>query len=343
MKAAVFRGLGRPLAIETLPDPEPGPGELVLRVEACGICGSDLHATEEGAFLQAPGTVLGHEFAGEVVASGDPAWRPGDRVTAVPVNACDACRPLGECRDRLGILCPRNRITGLHLTVPGAYAEFVKVGARQAVRLPEAVSFEEGAMVEPLAVGLHAADRAGIRLGDRVLVIGAGPIGLSVTAFGRLAGAGALVVSERAPARREAALAFGATRVVDPGAEDLAAAFAAAAGGPPDVVFDCVGVPGMLRACIDLARPRGSVVVVGVCMKDDTLLPLLAILKELRVQFILGYEQADFARVLGFLGQGRIPARRMLTDEVGLAALPAAFEALRRPSTQIKVMIRPGR
>lgn len=342
MKAAVFRGLGQPLAIAEVPDPVPGPGELVLKVKACGICGSDLHATDAGAFLQAPGTILGHEFAGEVVASGDPAWRVGERATAVPVNACEACRPSGECRDGLGILCPANRITGLHLSVPGAYAEYVKVGAKQAVRLPDSVSWEEGAMVEPLAVGLHAVERAELGIGDRVLVIGAGPIGLSVAGFARARGAGAVVVSEKAPARRAAAADFGATATIDPASEEVAGAFAAAAGGPPDIVFDCVGVPGLIATAIGLVRPRGTIVVVGVCMKDDSFLPLMGILKEVRLQFILGYVQADFAKVLAFLGQGRIPAKRMLTDTVGFNALPAAFEALRSPSGQIKVMIRPG-
>lgn len=339
MKAAVFRGLGQPLSIETLADPVPGPGEVVLKVAACGICGSDLHATEEGAFLQAPGTVLGHEFAGEIATSNAPGWAVGTRATAVPVNPCGECE---MCRQGRGILCPKNLITGLALDAPGAYAEYVKLPARHLVALPDAVSFEEGAMVEPLAVGLHAVDESGLSIGDRVLVIGAGPIGLSVTAFARAAGAGRVVVSERTGARRDAARDFGATDVIDPGAGPVAEAFADAAGGPPDIIFDCVGVPGLMRHCIDLSRPRGTVVVVGVCMKEDAFVPLMAILKELRVQYVLGYTGRDFGRVLDFLAQGRIDARRMLTDRVGLDELPAAFEALRRPDAQIKVMIAPG-
>lgn len=343
MKAAVFEGLGKPLAIVEMPEPALAPGEVLIKVENCGICGSDLHATEDGVFLQAEGTVLGHEFAGTVVASADAAVPEGLRATAVPVNACDRCRDLGTCKDGLGILCPNNRITGLALDVPGAYAEFVKVGARQVVALPEGVSFQQGAMVEPLAVGMHAVEKAQIPLGGRVLVIGAGPIGLSVTSFARLAGAGQIVVSERAEARRQAANGFGATHVINPGAvEDLGAAFAGAAGGPPDVIFDCVGVPGMIQSCIDLSRPRGTVVVVGVCMKPDEVIPITAILKELRLQFVLGYVESDFARVLDLLGQGRIAADGMVTDRVTMKELPDAFEALRHPDRQIKVMIRPG-
>ncbi|MFM2280579.1 MAG: hypothetical protein RLZZ444_2810 [Pseudomonadota bacterium] len=343
MKAAIFKGLGQKLAIETVSDPVPGPGEVVIRVAACGVCGSDLHATDAGAFLQEAGTVLGHEFSGEVTASGDPAVAVGQRVTAVPVNACDECRELGTCKDNLGILCPNNRITGLAKSVPGAYAQFIKVGARQVVPLPDGVSFEEGAMVEPLAVGLHAVKKSDMAIGARVLIIGAGPIGLAVTAFSQLRGAATVVVSERAPARRDAARSFGASAVIDPTAvEDVGAEFARIAGGPPDIVFDCVGVPGMIQSCINLAATRGTIVVVGVCMKDDTMLPLSAIFKELKVQFILGYVEEDFATVLEFLQAGKINANAMVTDRVNFETLPDAFEGLRQPGNQIKMMIMPN-
>lgn len=340
MKAAVFRGLGEGLAVAEMAEPVPGPGEVVLRVEACGVCGSDLHATDAGVFLQEAGTVLGHEFAGQVVSSADPGIAAGARVTVVPVNPCGDCR---DCREGYTMLCAQNRITGLAgQAVPGAYAQFVKVPARHVVPLPDGVSYEEGAMVEPLAVGLHAVDKAGIRVGDRVLVIGAGPIGLSVTSFARIAGAGAVVVSERAPARLKAAAEFGATAVIDAGATaDLAAAFAEAAGGPPDVIFDCVGVPGMIQTCIGLSRARGTIVVVGVCMKEDAQIPLTAILKELKIQYILGYQEQDFARVLAFLQAGRVRPAPMVTDRVNLDQLPAAFEGLRQPGNQIKLMILP--
>lgn len=345
MKAAVFRGLGRKLEIEDMAQPVPGAGEVVIKVAACGVCGSDLHATDAGVFLQEDGTVLGHEFSGEVVASGDPAVPVGLRATAVPVNACadEACQALGRCKNDLGILCPQNRITGLAKSVPGAYAQFIKVGARQVVALPDGVSWEEGAMVEPLAVGLHAVTKSEMPLGARVLIIGAGPIGLSVTAFAALRGAASVVVSERAPARREAATAFGATAVVDPTKhEDLGAEFARLAGGPPDVIFDCVGVPGIVQSCINLSRARGTVVVVGVCMKEDTFIPITAILKELRMQFVLGYVDSDFATVLDFLQAGKIPAAAMVTDRVTLGQLHEAFEGLRQPGSQIKMMILPN-
>ncbi|MCA3435814.1 MAG: zinc-binding dehydrogenase [Rhodobacter sp.] len=344
MKAAVFMGLGHKLAIQDMARPEPGPGQVVIEVAACGVCGSDLHATDAGVFLQENGTVLGHEFSGTVVASGDAAVPVGLRATAVPVNACTdpACQALGTCKYDLGILCPQNRITGLAKSVPGAYAQFVKVGARQVVALPDGVTWEEGAMVEPLAVGLHAVTKSDMEIGARVLIIGAGPIGLSVAAFAALRGAGAVVVSERAPARRAAASAFGATAVVDPTkVDDLGDEFARLAGGPPDVIFDCVGAPGIIQTCVNLSRARGTIVVVGVCMKEDTLIPISAILKEVKLQFILGYVDADFAKVLAVLQAGKINAAAMVTDRVALSDLPDAFEGLRQPGSQIKMMILP--
>lgn len=344
MKAAVFRGLGNPLAIETVVDPEIRDGEVLLKVAYCGICGSDLHATAEGVFVVPDGTVLGHEFSGEVVRSADLAWTKGDRLTSVPVNACadETCKRLGACKNDLGILCPNNRITGLAVDVPGAYAEYVKVGARQALRLPDGVSYQEGALVEPLAVGLHAVRKAKLGVGARILIIGAGPIGLSVAAFARLAGAREVVVSEMNATRREKSMAMGATAVIDPASENTAEAFARIAGCPPDAIFECVGVRGLIQQCIDLSRPRGLLVVVGVCMMEDAVVPISAILKELNIQFVLGYVSEDFEIVLDAIAKKTINAMPMVSDIVGFDELPAAFEALRRPKGQIKVLIRPG-
>lgn len=344
MKAAVFRGLGQPLSIETLDRPQIGDGEVLLKVAYCGICGSDLHATAEGVFVVPDGTVLGHEFSGEVIETGDAAWSKGDRLTAVPVNACadETCQALGKCKNDLGILCPNNRITGLAGDVPGAYAEYVKVGARQALKLPDGVSYEEGALVEPLSVGLHAVRKAKLEVGARVLILGAGPIGLSVAAFARLAGARDVVVSEFNATRRDKAKAMGATAVIDPAAENVGETFAGIAGAPPDVIFECVGVKGLIQQCIDLSRPRGKIVVVGVLMMEDAIVPISAILKEIDIQFVLGYIDEEFEIVLDALAKKTVNATPMISDIVGLDQLPATFEALRRPKSQIKVLIRPG-
>lgn len=344
MKAAVFHELGKPLAIQEVPTPKAGAGELVLRVHYCGICGSDLHATRPGVFLVPDGTILGHEFAGEIVESGSPGWKVGEMVTAVPNNACADCRSLGlgECKDHLGILCAGNSITGFSPEVPGAYAEYVKCSAKEALRLPSQVRSREGATVEPLAVGMHAVNKGGVDLTSRVLILGAGPIGLAVTIFARLAGARNVVVSEYAKSRREAAGALGATAVINPAAEDVAEAFARHAGGPPDIIFECIGVPGLIQQCIDLSRPFGKVVVVGVCMVEDKFVPLSGTFKEVNIQFVLGYGRPDWRLVLDLLDSGRIDPKPMITDIVTLAQLPDAFEELRQPSTQMKILVQPN-
>ncbi|MDQ2803476.1 MAG: zinc-binding dehydrogenase [Pseudomonadota bacterium] len=342
MRAATFKGVGIPLAVEDRPDPTPDDGELVLRIAYCGICGSDLHATQPGAFRIPEGTVLGHEFSGEIVHSKAADWHPGDRIAVVPIWECDECAHRGRCKDGLGVLCPKSRFIGLALDVPGAYAQRTKIRAAHALRLPDGVSLRDGALLEPLAVGAHAVERAGSLEGARVLVIGAGPIGLAVMISAKLAGAAAVVVTELNEGRRERARRLGATAVIDPSAGPVGEAFAAIADNGPDVIFECVGVPGVLQQAIDLSGPRGRLVVVGVCMVNDTILPLACILKELQVGFVLGYTPADFERVLRAIEAGRISADALISAEIGLDELPDAFEALRTPTTQCKVLVRPN-
>src|ERR1700678_1412035 len=278
MKAAVFHELGRPLAIEDVAKPQAGPGEIVPEVHYCGVCGSDLHSTHPGVFVVPDGTILGHEFAGEIVESGAPGWKVGEMATALPNNACEECRSLGlgECKDNLGIMCPKNTLTGFHPSAQGAYAEFVKFSVKEALRLPTPVKSREGAAVEPLAVGLHAVNRGKVTVGERVLILGGGPIGLATAVFSKLAGARDVIVSEYAPARREAAGALGATAVIDPGKENVGEAFAKRAGAPPDIIFECVGAPGMIQSCVDLTRPGRGIVLAGVCMVEDEMVPISA-------------------------------------------------------------------
>jgi len=339
MKAAVFHGLGQALTIEERPEPKPGPTELLLRVKSCGICGSDLHMADLPPGVPA-GTVMGHEFAGEVVEVGSDAkalWKPGDRVCALPALGCGTCK---ACLTGDVILCQSLRGTGLG-QVPGAYAEYVLAGAAETLRLPAGVTFQEGALVEPLSVGLHAVNAAKLSAGERVMVIGAGPIGLAVTAWARFFGARTVIVNERAPGRLALAQKFGATAVTDVGKEDPVTAFTRDAGGPPDVVFECVGAPGLLQQCIGMVRPRGRVVVVGVCMQPDTIFPVMAVVKEIELRFVVAYRRQDFELTVEMLDRGRIPGREMVTDVVSLAAFPTAFEALKRPTSQCKVMLEP--
>lgn len=339
MRAAVLRELAKPLSIDEVPDPEPGPGDLVLRVKSSGVCGSDLHASALPPGLPA-GTVMGHEFSGEVVAVGSAArsdWKVGDRACALPFIGCGRC---AACLGGDGTQCASIQTTGLG-QLPGAYAEYVRVGSSESLRLPASVTFQQGALVEPLAVGLHALRRARLSPGENVLVIGAGPIGLAVSLWARFFGARHVVMSEKAPGRLALAERFGATASVDASRENVAGAFHKEAGAPPDVIFECVGVPGLLQQCIMMAPARSRITIVGVCMQPDTILPVMAVIKELDLQFVIAYCKGDFQFILDMLDAERIAVDSMVTDVVGFEDFSQAFEALKQPTSQCKVMLEP--
>jgi (R,R)-butanediol dehydrogenase/meso-butanediol dehydrogenase/diacetyl reductase len=307
----------------------------VLRVLACGICGSDLHVHQHK--LLPPGAIMGHEFCGEVVESAG-GLRAGERVCAIPNLSCGTCE---RCRSGLGAYCATQLPIGLGLP-NGAFAEYVAIAGHEAVRVPAGVSSELAALVEPLAVGLHAANASRMRRGERCLVVGAGPIGLAIALWARHFGAREVIVSERAPGRRALAERLGATRVVDPLREDLAAELERAAPGGPDVVFEAVGAPGLIDECVARVRFRGRVVVAGVCIGADSITPLSGILKETQLQYVLAYEKDDFNYTLDMLAQERIDPHALITDRIGLAGVPAAFEALATPQGQGKVLACPG-
>jgi (R,R)-butanediol dehydrogenase/meso-butanediol dehydrogenase/diacetyl reductase len=330
MRALVVAGPRR-LAVETVPDPKPAPGEAVVRVAACGICGSDLHVHQLG-YLPA-GSIMGHEFCGEVVeAAGGLAT--GERVCVLPALSCGRCE---RCRTGLGMYCAQQRALGLG-DAAGAFAEYVAISPHHAVRLPQGIDDEHGALVEPLAVALHAVNVARLAAGERCVVVGAGPIGLALVLWARLAGAREVIVSERSPGRRALAERIGATRVVDPTDGALADAV-----GPEgaDVVFEAVGAPGLVQEAIHQARFRGRVVVVGVCIGPDQFQPATAVLKELELRFTLAYERADFVRTVEAIERGELRPGALVTARVGLDGAPAAFEALGRPDADCKVLVRP--
>jgi 2-desacetyl-2-hydroxyethyl bacteriochlorophyllide A dehydrogenase len=339
MRAAVFQEMSKPLSVEVLDDPVPGPLEIILKVRNCGVCGSDLHMTEPGTIMPLPsGSVMGHEFAGEVVEVGRDArhlWKPGERVAGFPVICCGERTPCISLS--LSSTCPKLLPVGLGRS-HGAYAEYVKIGAASGYRLPANVNFREGAMVEPLAVGLHAVDMAKLERGATVLVIGAGPVGLAVMLWAKFLGARHVIVSEKAELRRAMAARFGATDAVDP-EQPLLSQVQTIAGKGPDVIFECVGAPGLLMNAMMEAPGGGRIVVAGVCQKPDTIMPLMGIVKELQIQFVLGYRPADFDYVIAMIASDRIDVEHMITDVVSLDGLPDAFEALRKPSHQCKVML----
>lgn len=342
MRAACFQEPGRPLVIRDVADPTPGPGEVVIAVKGCGICGSDLHVTELGGAVPA-GAVMGHEFAGEIVAVGreargpDGPWREGDRVCTMPGISCGACV---RCVSGDVMGCAQLRMTGFG-DVGGGYAEYALGGARVTFRLPDSVSSADGALVEPLAVGLHAVDKAGLQTGEDVLIVGAGPVGLACAIWAKLLGAREVVVSDFATRRREMALAYGATAAIDPAKEELGPAYRKITGRAPTLAFECVGRPDVVHG-ISLVADRGArILSAGICMARDHFMPLVCAMKELSIQFCAYYTHQNYQLTVDMLAAERIDPLPMVTDRIGLDALPAAFEALRKPSTECKVLVEP--
>ena len=206
------------------------------------------------------------------------------------------------------------------------------------MKLPDAIDDLNGALVEPLAVGLHSVKMAGSVSEKNILVIGAGPIGLACAIWCRFFGARTIVISEMSPARLEMARKFGFSDFVDP-EDDISAKFSSIADAEPDIQFECVGAVGMIQQCIERAPKRGLIMGIGVCDNPDTIVPLLAFIKEVRIQWAVGYDNEDFELTIDMMVAGRIDASPMVTDIVALDDVPDIFEKLRTPTNQCKVII----
>ena len=333
MKAAVYRAAGEPLVLEDFADPEPGPGDLVVKIHRCGICGTDLGLTSGDAFDFPPGTIPGHEYSGEVVEVGADVsdTRKGDRVTALPSLGCGQCE---ACRRGVFPLCPSTS------GVMGGFGEYVRVPAQVAIRLPGALSLADGAMVEPLAVGLHGVRLAQLQPGDRVLVLGGGTVALCAAYWARRLGAGRVAAISRSQRRESLLLEMGAHAFVQSG-EDEHARVAEALGGPPDVVFECVGVAGLLGKGIEHVRPFGQVVSLGFCTAPDPILPALAGMKAVSLQFPVGYTLEEFRYIVDVMDAGHADPKHMITSVISLDELPGVFEDLRGPNQETKVHVAP--
>jgi (R,R)-butanediol dehydrogenase/meso-butanediol dehydrogenase/diacetyl reductase len=223
--------------------------------------------------------------------------------------------------------------------LPGAYAEFVACSQASLLKLPDRLTSRQGALVEPLSVGLHGVNRSRVKPGTPCVVMGAGPVGLATMLWCKAKGAQAVVVSELAPGRSDLAYKLGATAVVNPQKESPAAKVMEVAGREPELVFECIGVKSTLQAAIEMVAPRGRVCVLGVCMEPDQIMPLACVLKEVSIDFALGYTREQFQETIAALSSGKINAKPMVTDVIGVERVPEMFEALRRPTTQAKVIV----
>lgn len=378
MRAVVLTG--GDLAVQEVADPTPGRGQVVLDVLRSGICGSDLHARTHGDELadlmaemgyddfmrSSTPVVMGHEFVGEVAERGRGAakeLRPGTPVVSFPL-----VRAAGSVH-----------LTGLSPLAPGGYAEQVLVEGSMSFVVPNGLAPEVAALTEPMAVGHHAVNRSEISRKDVAVVLGCGPVGLAIICLLKARGVRHVIASDFSPGRRALATACGADVVVDPALGspydfseqhghltrapqllELAvssmdrlrrlpgwshvyrAADALGAADPKrPVIFECVGVPGMLDGILAAAPLASRVVVVGVCMGADRIRPTFGINKEIDLRFVLGYTPLEFRDTLHLLADGKVDPSALVTGTVGLAGVAAAFDALADPEVHAKVLIDP--
>ena len=348
MRAAVVRN--RKIVVDTLPDPTPGAGEVLVRTLACGICGSDLHALKhadqmieaarESTFDGGMGDafamdlnrdmVMGHEFCAEVIGYGPDTQgmaEPGERVVCMPILIRDG--------KFMGV--------GYSNDVPGGYGELMVLSAPLTLPVPNGLATEHAALTEPMAVGLHAVEKSRLERHETPIVVGCGPVGLAVIAACKLRGANPIIAADFSPVRRAMATAMGAHVVVDAKQQSAVQAWRDTPGGGPAVLFECVGVPGMLRQLMREAPGGARIVVAGVCMQDDQIRPMVGINKELNIQFVLGYTPDEFAQTLRSIAEGQIEVAPMITGKTGVDGVAQAFEELGTPAAHAKILVEPWR
>ena len=356
MRAAIMRN--KKLVVDEIPIPAPGPGEVLVKTLECGICGSDLHTLKFGEKLVegarrsggpfvmdlARDIVMGHEFCAEVVNYGPDSqklYKPGTRVCSMPV----LIRSTGV------------ETVGYSNENPGGYGEYMRLTEGLLLEVPNGLSSEHAALTEPMAVGYHAVEKARMDKRDAPLVIGCGPVGLAVIAALKLKGAAPIVAADFSLRRRELALQMGADVVIDPkekspylGWQEMAAnANAPKPAAPwmtgpalrPALIFECVGVPGVIEQIMQNAPRDARIVVAGVCMERDHIEPMFGINKELDVQFVLGYSGEEFTRTLHNIAEGTIPVAPLITGKVGVEGVAQAFEDLGSPERHAKIMVEP--
>lgn len=337
MQALVLRGTS--LTVEEWPRPTAGPGEVLVRVLAAGICGSDVHAASHlEAMMEETGptswyakadltrgVVMGHEFVAEVVEVGPDVseWSPGDRVVRAPAR--ETTRPV-----------PPRLASAYSSELNGAFAGHMVLWEPALLSVPGNISVEVAATTEPCAVARHASHEAAVGVHERVLIMGAGPIGLMTLLWLKHDGVELVAVSDPVAPRRELASRLGADLVLDPSAAGFASALeaglpqsgSAAAGAGPDVVFDCAGIPGIIRQAMEAVKRRGRVIVVGVCMDEDRFMPVIGINKELTIKFVVAYTRAEFEETLAAFSSGAIDTSSLVTRTVDLGELPAQFDRM---------------
>ncbi|WP_028325263.1 2,3-butanediol dehydrogenase [Desulfatirhabdium butyrativorans] len=325
MKAAVWHKKGD-IRIENVPEPVPGPGQVLVKIKACGICGSDLHEYNHGPFIiparphpltgrQGGPVILGHEFSAEVVRSGPDAVRfqPGDRVTMNALITCGVCH---YCRTGAYNMCLKLGSTGF--AADGGFAEYAVLREYALYPLPDSVTDDMGSFVEPLAVAVRAVKRSRMQIGDTAVVIGAGPIGLLVMQVCRVAGAGRVIVVEPMKARRDLASRLGAGYVFNPLEQDPGKAIAGITGGlRADVAFDCVGSQPAFDTAVKSTGRRACICIVGLSL-NPIQVPFMQLWgHEKEITFSSGYEN-EFPAAIDLLADDRVDVNPLISARIQL-------------------------
>ena len=333
MKAAIYPGHGKPVTIETLPDPEPGPGDVIIKIARCGICGTDISFTKGGVFDFGENAQFGHEYAGEIVATGSGVsrFKTGDRVAVLPSVACGTC---SSCRSHgNNVLCQASPGPGML-----GFAEYAKISKSVLTRLPQTLSMADGALVEPMTISLYGTKFAHLQPGERVLVLGGGSVALYAIYWARRLGAGRIVAMSRSDRRKGLCLEMGADAFV-PFGDNEHGEVIEALGGSPDVVLEGVGAEGMMMKAISHAAQFGRVISLGFCTSPDPLIPGVASFKCLSIQFIVGYSMKEFTYVADQMDKGHVDPKAIITNDIPLVDLPAMMDVLRGPNEETKVHV----
>lgn len=315
-------------------------GSVVIEVKSCGICGSDIHYWDSG---QPVGLVMGHEFAGVVV---DPGSRKdlqkGDRVTGLPISPCMKC---DACKSGNVQYCSETwaEAVGLAVDHPGGYAEYTSCRADMIRKIPNHVSFDAACMVEPSAVALHAINLANIKIGDRVLIVGGGIIGLMSAEFAKLAGASYIAILETNKKRGKKAVSFGKiNEYFDATKEDSIPKLMTKTNGGFDKVIECCGNSAAVSEAIMTVKPGGVVVLVGVSMNPITIPTVVSVMREIRLQGAIAYTPEEFDTCLSLIAEKKINVTKYIDDLVPLESVQESFERLTSgKDSAVKIIIKP--
>ncbi|GAA3401092.1 galactitol-1-phosphate 5-dehydrogenase [Paenibacillus hodogayensis] len=343
MKAAVIRAPYR-FNIEDHPVPQPGPGEVLIRIHAVGICGSDVHGMEaDGGQRRQPGLIMGHESAGQIEAVGPNVtdWKAGDRVAIDPQLSCGYCY---ACERGWKNLCENGVTIGSsrkHLT-HGAMREYITVPTRQIYKLPDNVSFDEGATLDFVGNAVHVLNRSNSKLGDTFVIIGTGAIGLIAVQLAKLRGAGKIIAVDTSDSKLALAARFGADRTINPIKEDAIAVIKEETGGyGADIVLEMVGLPATYDTAVRAAKMQGTVMALGFAA-DQVTIPIQPLLfSEVTIVGCTGFS-FEGPTVLNMIADGRIDVKPLITHEFPLDQIESGFEVLLdKKADAIKVIIHP--